>query len=454
MASTGSNSSAREADVAIAAAASRADIVIGLTSYNDVRTIGTIVRTLRDGAARAFGASGVQFVLAAVGSTDGTREAARDAARPSTLVELEYGTAATYGALPYHGHPGRPAALRAILQSAEQLGARACAIIDAGLHSVAPEWIEQLVGPILSAEFDYVSPYHQRHINEGAITKSIIYPMFRALYGARLRQPAASEFGCSGRLVTHYLEQDFWDAEQAAVGIDVWLAAAAVSGEFRPCETALGPRSSTSRGTPADLSTTLAQLVGALFADLEDRAELWQRVRGSAPTPVFGNVPAADAAGPTTNIEGLMQSFRLGYRELREIWTWVLPPRTIVELRKLTESSPGRFRFDDRLWATIIYDFALGYSLRTLPRDHLLRSLTPLYSGWLASFVLQMSGASQAQVEQRIDELCLAFEAEKRYLISRWRWPEHHRSRGLHIEAMRGTKDQQMTDDEDIPTED
>ena len=122
-----------------------------------------------------------------------------------------------------------------------------------------------------------------------------------------------------------------------------------------------------------------------------------------------------------------MESFRLGYRELREIWTWVLPPRTIVELRKLTETVPDRFRFDDRLWASIVYDFALGYSLRVMPRDHLLRSLTPLYTGWLASFVLQMRSASLAQIEERVEQVCLGFESEKRYLISRWRWPERLR---------------------------
>jgi hypothetical protein len=27
-------------------------------------------------------------------------------------------------------------------------------------------------------------------------------------------------------------------------------------------------------------------------------------------------------------------------------------------------------------------------------------------------------------VEQRIEALCLAYEAEKGYLISRWRWPD------------------------------
>jgi hypothetical protein len=122
-----------------------------------------------------------------------------------------------------------------------------------------------------------------------------------------------------------------------------------------------------------------------------------------------------------------MESFRLGYRELREVWTWVLPPRTILELRRLTEAPADRFRFDDRLWATIVYDFALGYSLRVLPRDHLRRSLAPLYSGWLASFVLQMRNADLASVQERVEQVCLGFESEKRYLISRWRWPERLR---------------------------
>jgi hypothetical protein len=289
---------------------------------------------------------------------------------------------------------------------------------------VEPEWIEHLIAPVLADGFDYVSPYYTRHLNEGDITKGIVYPMFRALYGVRLRQPAASEFGCSGRLATHYLQQDLWDVEQAAVGIDFWLAAAAVGGGFRTCEAALGTRAAASRVASADLSTTLAQVVGALFADLEQRADVWQRVRGSAAIPIFGTAPAINAEAPPLNVEGLIESFRLGYRELREIWTWVLPPRTIVELRKLTETVPDRFRFDDRLWAGIVYDFALGYSLHVMPRDHLLRSLTPLYTGWLASFVLQMGNPGLAQIEERVERLCIGFELEKRHLISRWRWPE------------------------------
>lgn len=423
MASTGLNSGVQEADVAVAPA----DIVVALTSYNDVRTIGAVVRALREGVARSFGPSVVRFVLADAGSTDGTREAAREVVEPSALVEVEYESGARLGELPYHGHPGRAAAMRAILQAAQGLGAKACAVVDAGLIAVEPMWIERLVGPVLTDGFDYVSPYYIRHAHEGAITRSIVYPMFRALYGVRLRQPAAGEFGCSERLIAHYLEQELWDVDQAQVGIDLWLAVAAACGEFRTCEAALGRRVVEARGTPPALSTTLAQVVGALFADLEHHVDVWQRVRGSAPIPIVGAVPAVHPEAPPLHVDGLMESFRLGCRELREIWTWLLPPRTIVELRKLSETPADRFWFDDRLWATIVYDFALGYSFRVMPHDHLLRSLTPLYAGWLASFVLHLQNATQAQIDERVEQVCLGFEWEKRHLISRWRWPERLR---------------------------
>lgn len=423
MDSTGSNSSVQDTE----AGAARADLVLALTSYNDAGTIGAVVRALQQGVARSFAAGTVRFVLADAGSTDGTADTARGVIGASALEEVPVVPAAGLAEVPYHGQPARAAALRGILQAAQRLNATACAVIDASVQTVEPDWIERLVGPVVTDGYDYVSPYYARRMNEGAITKSIIYPLFRALYGVRLRQPAAGEFGCSARLIAHCLEQDFWDADQAPVGIDLWLAIAAVTGGLRTCEAALGVRTASAHRSPADLSTTLAQLVDALFSDLEHRADVWQRVRGSVPIPIAGRAAAGDPDPPALDVEGLMESFRLGYRELREIWTWVLPPRTIVELRRLTESAPERFRFDDRLWAGIIYDFALGYGFHVLPRAHLLRSLTPLYTGWLASFIVEMRGATLGEVEERIERVCEGFELEKRYLISRWRWPERLR---------------------------
>jgi hypothetical protein len=162
---------------------------------------------------------------------------------------------------------------------------------------------------------------------------------------------------------------------------------------------------------------------------LESRATRWQRTRSSIAVQRFGTLPpAAPPATSHVDLERLIEAYRLGYRELRDIWTWVLPPRTIVDLRKLVDLPSSQFRLDDELWARVVYDFALGYRLRVLPRDHLLRSLVPLYSGWLASFIRQVRDAGIEAADQRVEDLCTVFELQKPYLISRWRWPERLRT--------------------------
>jgi hypothetical protein len=309
------------------------------------------------------------------------------------------------------------------------LSAQACVVLDAGIESVTPRWLEWLADPILTHEFDLVAPYYRRHPYEGALTKGIVSPVFRALYGVRLRQPAAGEFVCSGRLLDHFLADDIWHREGAQAGIDLWLASSAVSGSFRIGEAALGIRRYRMPPDEApDLATTLTQVVGALFADLEAHPERWQRVRGSVAVPRFGEPAGAPADAVSVDGDRLIESFRLGYRELRDIWTWVLPPRTIIDLRRLVDASPGSFHLDDEIWARIVYDFALGYRLRVLARDHLLRSLVPLYLAWLASFVIEVRDRGDEDVEQRLERLATAFEAQKPYLISKWRWPERLRS--------------------------
>jgi len=202
-----------------------------------------------------------------------------------------------------------------------------------------------------------------------------------------------------------------------------------VSGDFRIAEAALGIRRYQTQSDDAlDLGTTLTQVVGALFADVAERPDRWQRVRGSVAVQQFGESAGALAEAVSLDRDALIESFRLGYRELRDIWTWVLPPRTILDLRRLMDAAPGSFHLDDALWARIVYDFALGYRLRVLARDHLLRSLVPLYLAWLASFVVEVRDRGAEDVDERIEQLAAVFEAQKPYLISKWRWPERLRS--------------------------
>ena len=53
---------------------------------------------------------------------------------------------------------------------------------------------------------------------------------------------------------------------------------------------------------------------------------------------------------------------------------------------------------------------------------HLLGALTPLYLAWVASHIRLTSAG--ADPERHIEAVVAAFETDKPYLVSRWRWPD------------------------------
>ncbi len=427
MDSTGSSSSVATSEAALPAA----DVVIGLISYNDAETIATVAGALCAEIRECFAGSASRIVLADAGSKDDSLARARAAAGACVLLEVPGAQGPGDGLeVPYHGIPGRARLLRGILTTARDVRAGVCVAVNARATAIERSWLQALVAPVVQDACDFVSPYYLRHPHDGTLTKGIVYPLCRALYGVRLRQPAASDFACSPAAIDRLLEEDIWVSEGARVGIDLWLTTAAISAGFTVGEAMLGVHPQRTRDEGAlDLATTLTQVVGSLFADIENRVDVWQRVRGSKPVRQVGaSTMTAVADAPGIDPERLIESYRLGYRELRDIWTWVLPPKTLIELGRLIAVAPAQFVLDDELWARTIYDFALAYRLRVLARDHLLRSLVPLYLGWLASFVQQTRDQAPDAVEQRVERLCLAFEAQKPYLIARWRWPERLRT--------------------------
>ena len=177
-----------------------------------------------------------------------------------------------------------------------------------------------------------------------------------------------------------------------------------------------------------DVSTTLMRVVGPVFSDIEARADAWQRVRRSVAVPLFGDPPTPGATPADIDIEQMLETFRLGYHALRDVWAWVVQPRTILQLKRLADTPTDKFRLDDELWTQVVYDFALAYRLHSMPREHLLGSLSPLYRGWLAGFIMEVRNSPPADADQRLDQLSVMFERKKPYLISGWRWPERFRA--------------------------
>ena len=69
----------------------------------------------------------------------------------------------------------------------------------------------------------------------------------------------------------------------------------------------------------------------------------------------------------------------------------------------------------------MVGEFAVAHHERRLPRDHLLRALTPLYLGRVAAFVLETQASSPPGAIDAVERVGLAFEAEKATLSARWR---------------------------------
>ena len=403
------------------------DVVVGIPSFNNADTIGQIVREIETGLGRHFPSRHGVIVHADGGSTDGTADRARaTVSSPGALLQVPSPLyTAHLLAEPYHGLPGKGAAVHTVFLTAQRLGAKACVVVDVETRSTLPDGIRNLVRPVVEEGFDYVAPrYSARYDHCGGLASSIVYPMTRALYGKRFRQPVGGDLCVSEAFVNGLLARGPWDADVMQIGIDSFAGAQALSGGYRICEAFLGSTIPNPRTAGFDLSTMIAQVLGPIWREMGRTAGAWQKIHSSEGVPLFGQAHEAETEPASVDGRRLIDSFRMGYRNLQDLWGIVLPPSTLIDLKKLHLAADDGFRFGDEIWARTVYDFALGYHYRRMNQDQLLRALTPLYLGWVASFVMEMKDAGLKQREERIERLCAAYEAQKPYLISRWRLPD------------------------------
>jgi glucosylglycerate synthase len=190
------------------------------------------------------------------------------------------------------------------------------------------------------------------------------------------------------------------------------------------CQVHRGFAPATSVSEPADLSASLAEVLGTLFLDAERNAAFWQRVRGSQPVRTLGRPAPEDIESASVDVHEMIETFHRGCKDLLDIWAVALSPATIVNLKKLARLPADQFRLLDSVWVHAMYDFMLGHRQRVISREHLLRAMTPVYLAWVASYALEVQDFSPGAVADRLETLCGAFEDLKPYLLSRWRWPD------------------------------
>lgn len=398
------------------------DILVGVPTFNNRDTIERVVGAIQVGLTKHFHRERCVLVNPDGGSTDGTPEIFKNASVQDFNMLLTSNPLRTFHRVsaPYHGIPGKESALRSLFTAADLLRAKACAIFPPDSLSITPEWVDSLIRPILRENYDFVSPVYQRQTFDGLLVRGLVSPMITALYGRRVREPVGSEVGLSGKLACHLLEKDAWEQDLSAFGLEIWMATTAIADDFRLCESFLGPKIQAAKQFGQDLTGTIRQVVGALFRCLDMHEAFWKAREGSQSVPLFGFQYNVALEPLRINRRGILNTFRAQVDQLVPILEVILTPQTLVEIRAMSQLTEREFRYADELWVKTVYEFAAAHHRSAINRDHLLQALSPLYRGWVSSFILENHKADAGRVDQRVELLGKEFERLKPYFMDRW----------------------------------
>jgi len=306
-------------------------------------------------------------------------------------------------------------------QLASKENARAILMLSPESGSLSASAIGALANAVLTTPTDLAIASYHLPPNAGLVNSAILYPLSRALFSSRVRFPLAVDLGLSLRMAERLAgtAQRFTKVNQGDTPL--WPVNEAAIAGFTIGEFDVGTRILHQQTGP-DLNTIFPVVTGSLFTDIDTKAAYWQRFRPLPPAVDSLPISQATSGDAATDIAPMLQAFRLGYTNLQEIWSLVLPPNSLLGLKRLSTTEAADFRMPESLWARIVFDFLIAHRLRTINRGHLLGALIPLYMAWVASHInITNSGITP---EAHIEAVAAAFEADKTYMVARWRWPD------------------------------
>lgn len=391
----------------------RADLIVGIPSYNEAHSIPYVTQQAALGLTTFFKGVRSAIINCDNHSPDHTKDAFLSV--ETDIPKIYISTA--------QGVKGKGTNLRNLFEKAVELDAVAIVVVDADLLSITPQWIKDLGEPLFQ-DYGYVVPIYVRHKYDGTITNHIAYPLTRALYGRRIRQPIGGDFGFSGQLARTYLESELWDEAVSLFGIDIWMTTLAMNTSKAICQVFLGgPKIHRTKDAAVSLDPMFKNILTTMFRLMLHFEECWKSVRRSKPTPIFGLDREESELPPPVQIaeERLYLSFSEGFTRFLPIYENALDSDVVVELKEIHETPYEHYELPPGLWAKILYEFAVAYQAHMVSSDDLIDSLVPLYLGRTGSYIRNTRGMEIRGVEEYIEDQCLVFEETKSYLLERWR---------------------------------
>jgi glycosyltransferase involved in cell wall biosynthesis len=397
------------------------DIVVGLPTHNNANTLEPVLRAIQAGILKCFPRERVVIINADGGSQDGTPGLVTGVSIDDVWkVSKVYALRTLHSISTRYAHTPEPGtALRTILAAADLLRAKASVLVSPDSTTIEPDWLQRLARPVYNDNIDMVSPIYRRQTSEGVLMRNLLYPMTRAIYGHRIREPYASEFAISGRLAADFLAKDIWNEDWGRVGAEICLTITAITGNYRTSQCFLGTKTHPDR-SGGDLVATMRRTVGALFSSLDSNFPLWSTITDSQAVPTLGTQSEVTLEPVRVNRKRLREMFATGVAELEPIFRSILSASTLSELQRIASLDVSDFNYPADVWAKTVFEFAASYHKSVINRDHIVQALVPLYRGRALTFLQENREGSGEDIEKSVESLCGEFERLKPYLLEVW----------------------------------
>lgn len=384
----------------------KADIIVGIPSFNEADGIGFVTKKNDSGLNRYFPSSRNVIINTDNNSPDNTKEAFL---RTKTKTPKIY-ISTRQGIL------GKGNNLYNFFNKVTRLNGKIVIIVDADLKSIESEWIKKLGRPIEKG-FDFILPLYERNEYDGSITNHICYPLVYGLLGMNIRQPIGGEFAFSRILIDYLLKKD-WTRNVRNYGVDIFLTLNAIFGNFKIAQTDL--RNKIHKPSTPRLGPMFFQVADTIFRSLVQNKKEWLKdVKDYTPPILYRAKNHAKPQKLPVDYKDLKQKslyeFSLHYEALKKY----LPANIYRDLEKMYFQNKI-LNINTNLWIKILYEMLYAYD-RSNSKMNVIRALRPLYFGRTVSFIKKTLELSTQESERKIQHQAERFYKNRNYLLNKYK---------------------------------
>lgn len=386
----------------------KADLIIGIPSYNEADNIAFVTGICNEGILQYFPKYKSVIINVDNNSPDNTK---------SAFLNAKTETPKIYISTP-PGVQGKGNNFFNLFCEAKKLDAKAIVVVDADLKSITPEWIHDLALPTLENKFDFVTPLYSRNEYDGTITNMICYPLLYGLLGKDIRQPIGGEFAFSNKYVDFILNQP-WHETTRQYGIDIFMTLNAILGDFKICKVGLGAK--IHKPSAPKLGPMFTQVVDTLFKTLISNKSHWEFMKGIEELPLFGKVEFSQPQSLSVDYKEMKATAQCGFNINQDILFNALDLSVYEKLAQMYKK--GKINISVSLWSQIVYDCLHAYSLNGKD-SNLIEAMKPLYFGRVISFIRQTLDMDYISSENEIQRQAKYFYKLRSRQIRKYRQKE------------------------------